>query len=73
MARITPSRTRTADIVRITRYGEDHVGVEMANGKLYEVSIDELIQDWLFLHKKVQQVKGWAKKQVDSGEVTNGE
>lgn len=56
---VKPSELRDADIKSIRQGGEDHAVVELENGNSHHIDIEELIKDWLFLHKKLQQAKGW--------------
>jgi hypothetical protein len=66
MGEVRPAELRGADIKSISRSGEDEASVEMANGKLHEIYLDDLIEDWLFLHRKLQRVKAWTVRQKEA-------
>lgn len=60
-----PSELRTAEIESITRSGEDEALVVLKNGNTHEFDIDDVLQDWLHLHKKTQAAKQWTAAQKD--------
>lgn len=62
MSGTSPKDVRNADIATITRSGEDEVTIEMANGKFHEMSVEDVIKDWLFQHKKLQKVCKWVEQ-----------
>jgi len=57
---IKPSSLRDADIKTVNPAG-DFVHVELTNGTSHTLDTEEVIADWLHLHKKLKKAKQWAK------------
>lgn len=60
-----PAELRDAKIKAIHQSGEDEATVEMENGNFIDLDIEDLIDDWLHLHRKLQQTKAWAAQAKD--------
>ncbi|MHA1572983.1 MAG: hypothetical protein ACTSX8_03230 [Alphaproteobacteria bacterium] len=66
MAMTKPSELRGTEIKSIAALDEDTVIAVLKNGNSVDLRVEDLIQDWLHLHKKLQQTKAWIDQARES-------